>query len=152
MQDSVCSTAEQTEICRHAFWEKFRAISLKTKQFQRYREHTISEEDTQLTKAIRRDSAHRQNRINTANRHQSARLTKAVLLLINSVRFSQKMQASDVAYSVGDTVRHKAFGTGVILSQTPMGNDTLLEVAFDRAGTKSLWQNLLNSKKYNIIR
>ena len=49
-----------------------------------------------------------------------------------------KMQASDVAYSVGDTVRHKAFGTGVILSQTPMGNDTLLEVAFDRAGTKKL--------------
>lgn len=63
-----------------------------------------------------------------------------------------KMQASDVAYSVGDTVRHKAFGTGVILSQTPMGNDTLLEVAFDRAGTKKLMAKFAKLEKYNIIR
>ena len=59
----------------------------------------------------------------------------------------QKMQASDVAYSVGDTVRHKAFGTGVILSQTPMGNDTLLEVAFDRAGTKKLMAKFAKLEK-----
>lgn len=58
-----------------------------------------------------------------------------------------KMQASDVAYSVGDTVRHKAFGTGVILSQTPMGNDTLLEVAFDRAGTKKLMAKFAKLEK-----
>ena len=58
-----------------------------------------------------------------------------------------KMQASDVAYSVGDTGRHKAFGTGVILSQTPMGNDTLLEVAFDRAGTKKLMAKFAKLEK-----
>lgn len=58
-----------------------------------------------------------------------------------------KMQTSDVAYSVGDTVRHKAFGTGVILSQTPMGNDTLLEVAFDRAGTKKLMAKFAKLEK-----
>ena len=58
-----------------------------------------------------------------------------------------KMQAIDVAYSVGDTVRHKAFGTGVILSQTPMGNDTLLEVAFDRAGTKKLMAKFAKLEK-----
>lgn len=58
-----------------------------------------------------------------------------------------KMQASDVVYSVGDTVRHKAFGTGVILSQTPMGNDTLLEVAFDRAGTKKLMAKFAKLEK-----
>ena len=58
-----------------------------------------------------------------------------------------KMQASNVAYSVGDTVRHKAFGTGVILSQTPMGNDTLLEVAFDRAGTKKLMAKFAKLEK-----
>ena len=57
------------------------------------------------------------------------------------------MQASNVAYSVGDTVRHKAFGTGVILSQTPMGNDTLLEVAFDRAGTKKLMAKFAKLEK-----
>lgn len=32
-------------------------------------------------------------------------------------------------YRVGDTVLHKAFGTGLIVSATPMANDTLLEVS-----------------------
>ena len=52
-----------------------------------------------------------------------------------------------VSYSVGDTVRHKSFGTGVILSTQPMGNDTLLEVAFDRAGTKKLMANFAKLEK-----
>jgi len=48
---------------------------------------------------------------------------------------------------VGDTVRHKTFGTGVILSVKPMGNDNLLEVAFDRAGTKKLMANFAKLEK-----
>ncbi len=43
--------------------------------------------------------------------------------------------------SVGDAVTHKKFGDGVILSAEPMGNDVLLEVAFDTCGTKKLMQN-----------
>lgn len=43
-----------------------------------------------------------------------------------------------VDYAVGDTVRHKSFGTGVILSCKAMGGDMLLEVAFDKVGTKKL--------------
>ena len=41
-------------------------------------------------------------------------------------------------YSVGMTVKHLTFGTGMILSTTPMGNDTLLEIAFDKVGTKKI--------------
>lgn len=52
-----------------------------------------------------------------------------------------------VTYNVGDTVRHKTFGTGVILSSKPMGNDNLLEVAFDRAGTKKLMANFAKLEK-----
>lgn len=52
-----------------------------------------------------------------------------------------------VTYNVGDTVRHKTFGTGVILSNKPMGNDNLLEVAFDRAGTKKLMANFAKLEK-----
>lgn len=48
---------------------------------------------------------------------------------------------SDVQFRVGDTALHKTFGTGVVLKVTPMGNDTLLEIAFDRAGTKKLMAN-----------
>lgn len=44
-------------------------------------------------------------------------------------------------YSVGNTVYHKAFGTGMILTATPMGNDTMLEIAFDKVGTKTLMAN-----------
>ena len=38
----------------------------------------------------------------------------------------------------GDSVKHKAFGQGMVLSVRPMGNDALLEVAFDQVGTKKL--------------
>lgn len=42
------------------------------------------------------------------------------------------------AFSAGDAVRHNTFGTGVVLSAQPMGSDVLLEVAFEKAGTKKL--------------
>ena len=64
-------------------------------------------------------------------------------------KFGQVGGASTSAqnYSAGDTVRHKAFGTGVVLSARAMGNDTMLEVAFDRAGTKKLMANYAKLEK-----
>lgn len=56
-------------------------------------------------------------------------------------------QTSGVSYSVGDTVGHKVFGTGVVLSAQKMGNDTLLEIAFDKAGTKKLMANFAKLTK-----
>ena len=50
-------------------------------------------------------------------------------------------------YKVGDSVQHKTFGTGLILSATPMANDTLLEIAFDKAGTKKLMANFARLTK-----
>ncbi len=44
-------------------------------------------------------------------------------------------------YKVGNTVFHKAFGKGLVLNATPMGNDTMLEIAFDKVGTKTLMAN-----------
>lgn len=49
--------------------------------------------------------------------------------------------APKASYSVGQRVRHKAFGEGMILSVKPMGNDTLLEIAFEQKGTKKLMAN-----------
>ena len=37
-------------------------------------------------------------------------------------------------------VIHKSFGRGMVLSVLPMGNDALLEIAFDKTGTKKLMQ------------
>ena len=42
------------------------------------------------------------------------------------------------AFQKGDTVRHKAFGQGMVLSVQKMGGDALLEIAFDQVGTKRL--------------
>ena len=50
-------------------------------------------------------------------------------------------------FQAGDTVRHKTFGTGVILTATPMANDTLLEIAFDKVGTKKLFANFARLTK-----
>ena len=46
--------------------------------------------------------------------------------------------APAASFKKGDTVRHKAFGKGVILSIQKMGGDALLEIAFDQVGTKRL--------------
>ena len=54
---------------------------------------------------------------------------------------------SSQSYAVGDAVEHKAYGAGVIVSAKPMGNDTMLEVAFDKVGTKKLMANYAKLKK-----
>lgn len=44
-------------------------------------------------------------------------------------------------YFVGQQVIHKTFGSGIILSVTPAGNDKMLEIAFENAGTKKIMAN-----------
>ncbi len=51
------------------------------------------------------------------------------------------------SFNVGDSVSHVTFGTGVVLSAKPMGNDVLLEIAFDKAGTKKLMAKFAKLKK-----
>ena len=43
-----------------------------------------------------------------------------------------------VSFRTGELVRHKAFGTGKIIKMTPMGGDFLIEVSFEKLGTKKL--------------
>ena len=54
---------------------------------------------------------------------------------------------SGVVYKVGDTVLHKVFGRGMVMKTEKMGNDTLLEIAFDKAGTKNLMANFSKMEK-----
>ena len=46
-----------------------------------------------------------------------------------------------LALNKGDMVMHKAFGRGLVLSVMKLGNDALLEIAFDQIGTKKLMAN-----------
>ncbi len=56
-------------------------------------------------------------------------------------------QTPKVSFSAGDSVRHKVFGKGVIISSKPMGNDSMLEIAFETAGTKKLMANYAKLEK-----
>lgn len=51
------------------------------------------------------------------------------------------------SYSVGDMVLHKVFGKGMVTKAEPLGNDTMLEVAFDKVGTKILMANFCKMEK-----
>lgn len=57
--------------------------------------------------------------------------------------------SSGIIFSKGDTVSHSVFGTGIVLSAKPMGNDTLLEIAFDKVGTKKIMANFAKIKLVN---
>ena len=50
-------------------------------------------------------------------------------------------------YKVGDTVEHKAFGRGIVVSTKSLGGDMLLEVAFDSCGTKKIMAKVAKMKK-----
>ena len=58
-----------------------------------------------------------------------------------------KPKAPTVSFNVGDSVMHKVFGQGVIVSSKPMGNDAMLEIAFQKAGTKKLMANFAKLQK-----
>ena len=50
-------------------------------------------------------------------------------------------KAPAIALNKGDMVQHTAFGKGMVLSVLKMGGDAMLEVAFDKIGTKKLMLN-----------
>lgn len=61
--------------------------------------------------------------------------------------FTKPAVKSGTVYKKGDCVFHKVFGKGMIMKTEKMGNDTMLEVAFDEAGTKTLMANFSKMEK-----
>ena len=53
----------------------------------------------------------------------------------------QKPSGASVKVRTGDTVIHRKFGRGLVVSAVKLGNDMLLEVAFETCGTKKLMAN-----------
>ena len=68
-------------------------------------------------------------------------LDKAAKEISNRVQTPQ-----GVVYTVGETISHRVFGQGRILSVTPMGNDSLLEIQFGDV-KKKIMANFANLKK-----
>ena len=60
---------------------------------------------------------------------------------------SNSTQKSTDKFMVGEQVVHRVFGKGMIVSLKPMGNDVLMEIAFEKVGTKKIMQNMGAVKK-----
>ena len=66
-------------------------------------------------------------------------------LISRTQQSENRAAAQDVA--VGDRVAHAVFGEGVVLSVRPVAADTLLEIAFEKVGTKKLMATYAKLKK-----
>ena len=61
--------------------------------------------------------------------------------------FGYQLKKSTDTFMVGEQVTHRVFGKGMIVSLKPMGNDTLMEIAFEKVGTKKIMANMGAVKK-----
>ncbi len=69
--------------------------------------------------------------------------------LARNKMFSSSAPASSekVTYTAGERVLHKVFGEGTILSVLKTANDYMVEIAFDKVGTKKIMANFAKLKK-----
>lgn len=89
---------------------------------------------------------HKYSRSTPIPRGEATRTSQAAHQF-GQVNSGAAQKANAPSLSVGDTVRHKSFGTGIVISAKPMGNDTLLEIAFDKVGTKKVMANFAKLEK-----
>ncbi len=57
------------------------------------------------------------------------------------------VKATNATYEAGERVAHKIFGEGTVISATPAANDYMLEIAFDKVGTKKIMANFAKITK-----
>lgn len=55
--------------------------------------------------------------------------------------------AHNESFTSGDRIHHRVFGDGTVITAKAMGNDTLLEIAFDKVGTKKIMANFAKVEK-----
>ena len=67
--------------------------------------------------------------------------------LARNKKMSSAGAKSEMTYTVGEKVMHNIFGEGTILSVKPMSNDNMLEIAFEKVGTKKIMANYAKLKK-----
>lgn len=56
-------------------------------------------------------------------------------------------QPSNEEYNIGERVKHNIFGEGTILSIKKMASDAMLEIAFEKVGTKKIMANFAKLQK-----
>ena len=64
-----------------------------------------------------------------------------------TARTPNAQPAQKQTFQAGDRVLHRVFGEGMVLTATKMGNDCLLEIAFENVGTKKIMANFAGITK-----
>lgn len=64
-----------------------------------------------------------------------------------TVGVQKTMESVTIDFAVGDTVSHKIFGNGEVISMQKMSNDTLVEIRFDKVGMKKIMANFAKLEK-----
>ena len=83
-----------------------------------------------------------QNRMPSSQNQPAKPVTKGF-----GVGFGSAPKKPTETFMVGEEVVHRVFGKGMIVSLKPMGNDTLMEIAFEKVGTKKIMANMGAVKK-----
>jgi DNA helicase-2/ATP-dependent DNA helicase PcrA len=87
---------------------------------------------------VKRD--HTKNKIEMAEKRKATQKANFKIGIMNNT-------AKHETYKAGEMICHSIFGEGMILSAKQMGNDTLLEIAFEKYGTKKLMANYAKLKR-----
>ena len=72
---------------------------------------------------------------------------KEAYVPVSGVDRNRPSAKTGVNYSDGERIKHKIFGEGTIIDVNPMGGDFLLEVIFDKVGTKKIMANFAKIEK-----
>lgn len=88
----------------------------------------------------------RSSRLSSSSSFTSSTISQSSNANASKSSLSKNDTTSNVQYSVGERVRHNAFGEGMIVSLTPMGKDVLIEIAFP-SGTKKVMANFAKLTK-----
>ena len=86
--------------------------------------------------------------VKTERRHEpSASPFASQMASLKASRPSTGAASSAQSFTVGERVYHNIFGEGTVLKDTAMSNDTMLEIAFEKVGTKKIMANYAKIKK-----
>ena len=83
----------------------------------------------------------------TPVRHTYSSTPRAAGTQVTVGKAPRATAAGACRFAVGDVVTHASFGTGTIVSTSPMAGDTLMVIQFDKAGQKKLMANYAKLEK-----
>lgn len=78
---------------------------------------------------------------------KTAKRTDSGYLQSRAIQKEKDSEQPMESFSAGDRITHSVFGDGTVFSAAPIGNDTLLEISFDKVGTKKIMAKFAKIKK-----